>query len=384
MERAVVLVGGSGEGVKLLTGGKPKSLLRIAGKAIIEYVIDGLISCGFKEVILVADQPKFFEDLTVRYGRLIECRVIKQVGSDVRGAILSAREEFNKPSLLVYGDTLVPDDAYRTIINTYVVYGKPVIMVIPEEDVKLYGAVKIGAGNRVEDFIEKPHFDIEGAYAYGGVSIVDRDFIDALESSISVEDAFKRYISTKTMIAALWSGWWVDIGYPWDILKALNYILSGLRESRISASSSIAPTAVLKGPLVIDDEATIDHFAVLKGPLYIGKGCEVGTHTLLRQFTSVESMAVIGSYSEVVWSSIQPRATIGRGSFTGFSVIGEEAIVEPNVITKTILREEMITGAEKPIEVVKRYAKYFKLGSFIGRGARVRAGSVLEAGSFID
>ena len=43
MRKAVVLAGGAGTGIKVLTCGKPKVLLKVLGKAVIEYVLDALL-----------------------------------------------------------------------------------------------------------------------------------------------------------------------------------------------------------------------------------------------------------------------------------------------------------------------------------------------------
>ncbi|MEM1601466.1 MAG: sugar phosphate nucleotidyltransferase [Sulfolobales archaeon] len=380
MKRAIVLVGGMGSGVKAISGGAPKALLKVAGKSVIERIIENLLVCGLREVVLVSDQPTLFEDVTVKYGDVIDVQVVKQVGSGIRDAILSARDMVSSASLLIYGDTLVPHEEYRMVINAYITYGRPVILVVPEEDVKLYGAVLIGEGNRVSDFIEKPSTDIDGAYAYGGVAVFDKELVETLEESSNVDEGIRKYVSRKALKAAIWSGWWVDIGFPWDILKANYYVLNELDGIKISSKASIASTAVVKGPLIIEDEVVVDHYTVLEGPLFIGRGSEISPYTLISKYSSLEELTYIDTYSEVFWSSIQPKVVVGSNSHIYLTVIGSEAVIEGNVVTAADLRKDLILRAvsSKSITLSKALLNIIKSSSSIGSKTRVRAGTIMR------
>lgn len=380
MERAIVLVGGVGSGVKAISGGRPKALLNVVGKSVIERIIENLLLCGLKEVVLVSDQPPLFEDVTLKYGDVIDVQIVKQVGSGIRDAILSARDMVGKASLLIYGDTLVPYEAYRMVINAYITYGKPVILVVPEEDVKLYGAVSLGDGNRVVDFIEKPSTDIVGAYAYGGIAVLDNEVVEALEGFANVDEAIKNYVSRKVLKAAIWSGWWVDIGFPWDLLKANYYILNELDGVKISSKASISPNAIVKGPLIIEEDVVVDHYTVLEGPLFIGRGAEVNAHSLIGKYSSLEESTYVDTYSEIFWSSVQPKAVIGRNSYIYLSVVGSGAEVEGGVITSADIRKDLIrkSVSTKSLTLSKSLINTLRFGSFIGSKSRVKAGTVMR------
>jgi len=378
----ILLVGGAGTGLRIITKGKPKVLLKLLGKTIVEHVLNNLLSIGIDSVVLVSDKPELYEDLTVKYGRIMEVEVVKQYEPEIRGAALAARDYVKDYFLLVYGDVLVPPNAYKIVLDAYKVHKKPSIMVIPEEDVRLYGAVTLSPTNTIKEFIEKPRDTIPGAYACGGIFVLNKEFLAILEEEESMGKALEKYVKLDNVIASVWSGWWVDIGYPWDLLRALYYKLDELKRSSIAKSASIASTAIIKGPVVIEDEAVIDHYALLRGPLYIGQGTFIGSHTMIRTYVDIEEGSSIYSYSEIVWSNIQPKVTIGRASFLGFSVIGEESIIEPNVTTKTLMHLEK--DVVKPIEIVKKQRRYLKLGAFIGARTRVPIGKVLEPGSIVE
>ncbi|MEM3980904.1 MAG: NTP transferase domain-containing protein [Ignisphaera sp.] len=68
----VVLAGGIGERIKILTSGKPKTLLSLVGKHIVEYVLNNLVGIGVRHVYMVINNPKDFEDIAVRYGKYLD------------------------------------------------------------------------------------------------------------------------------------------------------------------------------------------------------------------------------------------------------------------------------------------------------------------------
>ncbi len=380
---AVVLAGGAGTGLKPLTGGKPKVLLKVCGESVIERVLSNLVKLGIRKVTLVTDKPWEFEDVTTRFGKYLEFEVRRQSSEGIVGALLEARDALSRGALLVYGDTLTDPEAYEITYASSIDTGCPTLLVIPEEDVRLYGAVLVDTKGFVRRFVESPGRIIEGAYAFGGVAVLNKDLSKLIESLGSVEEAINRYLESGGRIrTALWSGWWVDVGYPVNLLEAVYYVMSRWVTSKISSKARIASSAVIEGPVVIEDNAVVDHYAVIKGPAYIGRDVLVGTHTFIRPYTDVEDGAVIGSYSEIVWSLIGSEATIGRNSFLGYSVVGVKGIVEPGVTTKLMIKPEEV--GIKAIKIVKRRREIYKLGCTVPAGSRVPAGTVLEPGALVE
>ncbi len=380
--RAVVLAGGSGKGLMPLTGGKPKVLLRVCGEAVIERVLRNLVSIGAKKVTLVTDKPAEFEDVTVRFGRLLEFEVRRQSSGGIVGAMLEAKEELSNGALLVYGDTLVSAEAYEMTYAAATEYGVPTLMVVPEEDVRFYGAVLVNSRGFIKHFKEAPRERIEGAYAFGGIAVLNKELVDLIERNESIESAINEYVASGNAVkTALWSDWWVDVGYPINLLEAIYYVMMGWKTMKIASSAKIASTAVIEGPVVVEDDVTIDHYAVIRGPAYIGRGALIGAHAFIRPYTDVEAGAVISSYSEVVWSLIGEGATIGRNAFLGYSVVGNSATVGPGTLTKLITKPEEV--GIKAIKVVKRRREWYKIGCTVPVGSKVPELSVLEPGEIV-
>ncbi len=377
--KAVVLAGGSGSGLQAITGGKPKVLIKILGKPFLERVLLNLREAGVDKAVIVSDRPPALEDITYRLGRLMEFEVRNQVGREVVGAIMTAEDILAEGALLVYGDTLVPSEAYLLTFSHSVESGEPTILIVPNEDVRLYGAVLVDELGNVVSFQEKPQKSVEGAYAFGGIAMLNQKLVELLESTGSLEGAINRYVSDIGKVrTVLWSGVWVDLGYPVNVLEAMYYIMKDLKGSFIESGAEVSPKAIIEGPVYIDKGATIDHYAVVRGPAYIGRDSMVGSHTFIRPYTDIEDRVTVSSYDELVWSIISENATIGRASFLGYSIVGVGAIVEPGVITKLLASpgEEGI----KAIKVMKGRKLYFKAGAVIAANSRVPSQTILEPG----
>ncbi|ADM27324.1 Nucleotidyl transferase [Ignisphaera aggregans DSM 17230] len=376
----VVLAGGKGLGMQKLTLGQSKLFVKIVGRPIVEWVLTNLYMAGLKRVVIVTDRPSLFEDITIRLGDKMMFDVRIQREEEIVGAIKEAGDAISKGALVVYGDTIVPYTAYRYILDVYRERRQPVLLVVPEEDVSRYGAIYMDSYGYIEKFIEKPKA-VDTSYVFGGIAILNEGIVKLIESGKSLDESINSYIERGGRIyAAIWSDWWIDIDYPIDILKAIYYLLNDLREKRISGKAKIASTAVIEGPVVIEDNVEIDHYTVVKGPCYIGRNSFIGTHSFIRPYTDIEDGATIGSYTEISWSLISSRVTIGRGSFIGFSVIGEEAIIEPEVKTNLLIREYSEDVMAKAMKVKARGYEYLKAGSVIASRTRVPMGTILRPG----
>ena len=375
-----ILAGGIGERIRVLTGGTPKALLRLAGKHIIEYTLESLIGLGVRHVLMVVNNQRDFEDIAVKYGKYLEIEMIRQQRPEVEGAIATLKDHIRGDFMLLYGDVIAPPDMYSELMAVYR-DGAYSVILVPEEELEGYVLAKLANSTTIEYFSDHLTGDKIGLYAVGGAYILPREFIDIIEAGTTITEALNQINNKYRLRPCIWSGWWIDIEYPWDLLRATLYVLHSLGRSILSSSSKISSKAVIEGVVVIEDDVEIDHYAVIKGPVYIGKKSYIGSYSLIRSFVSLEGGNTVGSYTEIVWSSIQRNVSIGSKSYIGFSVIGENSVIEPGVVTLNLVPEEMrITRA---IKVERRGREYIKLGAIIGCNTRVKAGTVLKPGAVI-
>lgn len=108
--KAIILAGGRGERLKPITDSMPKSLVRIAGKPLLEYQIDSLRRSRITEIILVIGYlgsliKEYFDDGS-RHGVKIQYFTeSRPLGT--AGALAALRDELPECFLIMYGDLIL-------------------------------------------------------------------------------------------------------------------------------------------------------------------------------------------------------------------------------------------------------------------------------------
>jgi len=73
-----------------------------------------------------------------------------------------------------------------------------------------------------------------------------------------------------------YTGAWTPIKYPWHVLDAVRYFLTGRKIKFLPISDF--PHAVLDGKVIIEDGVKILENAVVRGPVYIGRNSVIGNN----------------------------------------------------------------------------------------------------------
>ncbi|WP_143701313.1 sugar phosphate nucleotidyltransferase [Vulcanisaeta thermophila] len=375
----VVLGGGKGTKMEPITPYVDKALIRLMGKPLIYYPTKSLIDLGLRRIYVVSRDPSKISSELSKYTGSAPVEHMAQRGDDMSSALASIYEVAGKGTVVIsFGDVVMPTEAYRLALNTHVNSGKSVtVLMTPLSDLQGYFEVS-STGDSV--LISKVETHRSG-YAWAGVLVTEGDFIRTLHDlNGDLNGALMKFRGNINL--ALWSGWFVDVAYPWDLLSAIKYLMMDIKESRISKAAHISPRAVIEGPVIIDDEAVVDHGATIRGPVYLGRGSYVGNNAIIRNNTSLEEDSVVGANAEVTESLIGPRVTVGRGSFIGNSVIGDEAVIEPGVVTLSVLPSGVEVSHLTPVIVKGKQVS--KLGLIAGPRCRVGANSVVYPGYIVD
>jgi NDP-sugar pyrophosphorylase family protein len=167
-----------------------------------------------------------------------------------------------------------------------------------------------------------------------------------------------------------------DSVYPWDILDLIkDFIINKAKtldpavyENRgndiyIARDATIAPTACISGPCIIDSGAEIRHCAYIRGSVIVGKGAVVGNSCELKNCILFDGVQV-PHYNYVGDSILGYKSHLGAGAVTS-NLKSDKS----HVTVKTI-GESIDTGRKK-------------LGAIIGDNVEVGCNSVLCPGAII-
>jgi bifunctional UDP-N-acetylglucosamine pyrophosphorylase/glucosamine-1-phosphate N-acetyltransferase len=337
--KALVLTAGEGQRLRPLTTKRSKSMLMIAGRPVLQYIIDSLIENDIRDIVIVVGHGR--EDLIdhfqmggeqgVRIRYMIQH---KQEGAE--DAILTAKDELEgeEKFLLVNGDVLVePEMVTRTLSNHETMGGEVTMLVTLVSNPEQFGTVKIGPNGIVEKLVEKggPERYVSN-YAVAGVSVFSTKVLPLLETHGAMELAFEEFIKAGNQVSAtVWEKEWAEFTWPWDILNANRIVMDRLlkgKGSYIAESADIHPSVVIEGSVYIDEGSVIRPNTTLRGPIYIGKNVYVGNNSLIRNYSTLCDGVRIGYAVEMRNSMVFERVNVGRMTYLADSIIGADTCIE--------------------------------------------------------
>ena len=169
------------------------------------------------------------------------------------------------------------------------------------------------------------------------------------------------------------------VTYPYEVLPKISEFILELgktlpadkfecREDNIwiAKSASVAPSAYIHGPAIIDEEAEIRHCAFIRGNAIVGKGAVVGNSTELKNVILFDKVQV-PHYNYVGDSILGYKSHMGAGSITS-NVKSDKTLVVVKDVYDT--KEEIETGRKK-------------FGAMLGDHVEVGCNSVLNPGTVI-
>lgn len=359
--QAVILAAGEGQRLRPFTANKPKVMIKVANKPILEFVVNALRDAGIRDIIMVVGYKRhriteYFGDgknfgVRIRYAfqdqQLGTAHALKQAED------LIESDEF----LVLAGDNIVDSKSIQALKETWSTSYK-----VSDEPTK-YGVI-IAEDGRVKEIVEKPKEPISnlvntGMYRFSKDAL---DWIDGYTDLVSViNEMIKNGYEFKCFEANLW----MDVVYPWDIIKVNELamkpakVLAGKVERATIAESSVGKNSVVRAG------------AYIKNSL-IGENCEIGENSVVKS-SAIGNNVKIGGLCYIENSVIGDNVTIDAGCFIKDSVIDRGCVLEPKFTALSGLAEIRVS------EELHRV----KTGVFVGERCEIEANVVAKAGSVI-
>jgi bifunctional UDP-N-acetylglucosamine pyrophosphorylase/glucosamine-1-phosphate N-acetyltransferase len=342
--KAVVLAAGEGVRLQPITLTRPKHLIKVGGRPILEHCLNALKASGIDEALVIthymgnAIRQYFGDGETV--GMKIEYAAQKEVLGT--GNALGVAEPYVKDEFLtVYGDLLFTAEAVKSVIETHSKEKPSATMaVVPVENPENYGIVDIENEKNVKRIIEKPSREQAPTnLANAGIYVFSTEIFEKIRATSAsargeweIPDALSLLISEKkSVLAVRISGEeWMDIGRPWDLLEANRWALARMKHQ---ISGFVENGAHLIGPVTVAESACIRSGAYVEGPAFIDEECDVGPNCYIRPGTSLGRKVRVGNACEIKNSIIMDRTHVGHLSYVGDSILGENCNLGAGTIT---------------------------------------------------
>lgn len=180
------------------------------------------------------------------------------------------------------------------------------------------------------------------------------------------------YTLSETIAVGLFEG----AEYPWEVLPKIHDFILELGKSLpadkfekrgediwIAKSATVAPTACLNGPLIVDEDAEIRHCAFVRGNAIVGKGAVVGNSTELKNV--------------ILFNKVQ----VPHYNYVGDSVLGFKSHMGAGSITSNVKSDKTLVVVKSVDEKIETGLK--KMGAMLADHVEVGCNSVLNPGTVI-
>ena len=385
--KAIILAAGEGTHLSPFSETRPISMIGVAGRTMLDNTFGLLKSAGINDIFIVVrhKKDKLIERLQQQDHNGLNLHYVEQKRKlGIGNAVMQIKNKISPGEyfLLLYGDTLTAENIFSKVEQSFHSFKCPVASICLPPSNQMFGNVFLNARMEITKIVEKPKGNNLGNYVLSGVFILPASFFKLLESSgNSMEKALKKVVAGEGLRASMWEDEWLDVVYPWEILTANKMIMDSWQESSITKTATLEANVTLQGIVRIEAGAIIKSGAVLEGPCCIGEGSYIGNNSLIRSYTSVGKNCKVGSGVELKNCVVMDNSQIGRLSFVGDSVLGEN--VDMGAGCMTVNR----TVDWKPISVKNGKRPMgtgmTKLGAFLGDGVVVGAGNTLQPGMVV-
>ena len=355
---AIILCAGKGERLRPLTENRPKPMIPIAGKPILQHIIEKVEDLVDNIYLIV----KYKKEKIVNYFKNHpKVKFLEQGEIDGTGeAVLTAKDYVDDEFLVINGDIIFEDNLDEFLKYKYAIAVKEV------KNPKNFGVVVLDDENNIIELQEKPEHP-KSNLINAGIYKFDRKIFELIEKTEISErgereltDAIKQLIKEEKVKAIKLKGYWNDVGRPWDVLEANKYLLGKIKTD---IKGKVEENVIIKGNVIIEEGAVVKANSVIEGPAIIKKGAVVGPLAYIRPYTVLMENTFVGNSSEVKASIIMKNTKIPHLSYVGDSIIGENCNFGCNTITANLRFDD------KPVKVNikgKRVESVRKLGVIMG------------------
>ena len=120
--KAIILSAGEGTRMRPLTLTKPKTMLPVAGKPIIQYNIEALRECGIKDILIIVGYKEEIVKNYFKDGSEFGVNIQYATQSKLEGTAnaISYGKDFIEDSLIILnGDIILDEDIIQEIKDDY-------------------------------------------------------------------------------------------------------------------------------------------------------------------------------------------------------------------------------------------------------------------------
>ena len=371
--KAVIFAGGEGRKMFPFTDSRPKAMLRIANKPLVEHVLLTAIEAGLNDFVFIigyrSEQIRDYFGDGSKWGVKITYRSQEEpVGTS--DALNHARDILKDPFVVIHGDVVPDAESLKEIINCngYAMGVKPMT------DTRDFGTVIVEDGI-AKKIIEKALVP-ESNIVNTGIYKLDKAVFDAIDNTdISIRgeyeltESLQTFIESGAKIKCIEMKKWLSITHPWDILTMTEQYVPATLENEGTVEENVH----IDGNVSIGKGSVIRAGVYITGTVIIGENCDIGPYCRIRGTTTIGNNCHFGSFVDMKNSIIMDGSKVPHLNYIGDSVIGENCNFGAGSKIANLRFDHKDIGQ----------SGRHKLGALVGDNVNVGINACINAGTII-
>ncbi|ERH07633.1 MAG: nucleoside-diphosphate-sugar pyrophosphorylase [Halonotius sp. J07HN4] len=377
--QTVVLAAGQGTRMRPLTDATPKPMLPAAGRPLLEHTLDRAADAGASRfVVVVGYEADHVRDHFGDSHDSVDIEYAKQTAQrGTADAVRAAAPNLDDaPFAVLNGDALYDPDSLATLYES-----GPAVGSYRVDNPSNYGVLQLDSDDdsRVTGVVEKPadpdsNLINTGSYVFPATAKDRLDVSTSERGELELTDVLETVCAEKTVTAVPFDRW-LDIGRPWELLAATEWLSESL-ETRLDGT--VSDDATIEGAVVVEPGAIIKAGVTIEGPAYIGEDATVGPNAYIRGSTAVGAGANVGHAVEIKNSVLLGDATVGHLSYVGDSILGRGVNFGAGTTVANLRHDD------EPVELTVKGDRVStgrrKFGVVVGDNAKTGINTSLNAG----
>lgn len=238
--KGIILAGGGGTRLSLLTKITSKQLLPVYDKPMIFYPLDTLLKAGIKEILIIVapDHAGDFLKL-LGSGREFGAKFTYEIQDKPEGiaqAFLIGKDFIGDDNVtLILGDNIFEDN-FSKAIKKFKSGGHVFAKKVP--DPERFGVIKFDSKGKAVQIEEKPKkflssYALTGLYIYDNrVAKIAADLKSSKRGELEITDVSDWYLKKGELKIDIVKGQWIDTGTFDSLLKASNWAKNKIEKSK--------------------------------------------------------------------------------------------------------------------------------------------------------
>jgi mannose-1-phosphate guanylyltransferase / phosphomannomutase len=365
--KAVVMAGGEGSRLRPLTVTRPKPMVPIVGRPVMEHILNLLKAHGITDVVVTVQYmasaiEDYFGDgnqfgMHISYSR-------EEVPLGTAGSVKNAEALLDEPFLVISGDALTDFNLSEIIKYHQDRKALATLTLAHVANPLEYGVIITNEEGHITQFLEKPSWgEVFSDTINTGIYVLDPVIFSYFEGNKPFDfsqDLFPMMLDKGDPIYGfVASGYWCDVGNLAEYMRANADVLQNSVKVDLTGSNNSG--------IWTEDGVEIARDAQIYGPVWLGHDCKVKSGVIIHGPSAIGHYTIVDDRAQVdrsvVWNnsyigeraelrgalvgtstSIKSKAVMFEGAVVGdHSMVDENAIIQPGV--KIWPNKEIETGA---------------------------------------